>query len=114
MVCELSAKLRSTDEKMDILKTFKKDKPNNLYVCEYLTKNRNEILFKLRKMKSCNVEVIKSVYIFGGNVCVKLVNSNKFHIVNNMKALKNFTEDLAFQHHLAMMNHNYPAVNIQK
>lgn len=79
----LKISVNSSECKIRILKSFKREKPDGLFVNEYLTKNRSKILYKLRQLRKENIDQIKSVYSFAGNICVKLVDSEKILFVND-------------------------------
>ena len=78
---------------MEILKKFKINKPENLYVSEYLTKYRAALIYKLRNLKKVNKE-ISAAYIFNGNCCVKL--DGKTHVINNTNTFNTFVSHHKF------------------
>ena len=89
----LKVKVTSKEDKIEILKTFKRKKPANIYVNDYLTKNRSQLLFKLKTLKKENENKISSVYVYAGNICVKIVNNPKYFIRNNFNSVNSFCKD---------------------
>ena len=83
---------KSAAKKQEVLKALKTEKPNDLFGSDYLTKERSNLLYKLRKIRSSNPSV-KSVYIYGGNICCKLVNSPNIFYLNTSAAYHNFIKE---------------------
>ena len=91
-------KMKSAEDKSDILKTCKKVKPQNLYVNENLTRERSKILAALRKAKHKKPEVIDGCNSRVESVVVWIKNSdptsrNTRVYVNNWSKLEKFCED---------------------
>lgn len=78
----------SRDVKINVLTSFKRSKPSNLYVNEYLTKNRASLLYRLRNLKK-NHNSICSVFSRNGLICYKLHGSDQtFTIYSNFEINK--------------------------
>ena len=82
-------KINSFHNKVSILKKFKESKPNNLFISEYITKTRSLLLYKLKQLKKNN-PCVKSVYVFGGNVCAKLADNPRYFIINSSEYFNKF------------------------
>lgn len=91
----LKIKTTSSSKKIDIIKLFKQEKPTNIYAQEYLTKNRSELLYKLRTLKKSNPSKISSVYSYNGSICARLPSdTNKIHYINNSTSYDNFLTNI--------------------
>lgn len=89
----IKIKLSSPSLKSVVLSAFKTKKPSDISAYEYLTRNRSQILYKLRNLRGSNNK-IKSVYSFSGNVCCKLHNHNKIFTLNTASSYDRFVEGL--------------------
>lgn len=83
----LKVKLANQSTKVRLIKSIKSVKPQNLFINDYLTKARSELLYKLRLLKKSHNSRVNTVYCFGGNVCCRLVNNkSKVIFVNTIAA----------------------------
>lgn len=93
----LKIKLHDKKIKNTILKTFRNKKPTDIYINQYLTKDRSVNLYKLKQLKKTN-SVITSVYTYSGNICCKLASSpDKYHYINSAIQLDHFIREHKLQ-----------------
>jgi hypothetical protein len=77
----------SLNSAKQILLSAKREKPNNVFVTEFLTKYRSTLFFKLRQLKK-KFSVITAAYIREGNIYYKLDSSTRPVRVFNEDNLK--------------------------
>jgi len=85
----LKVKLNSSESKINILKSFKSNRPIDFFASQYLSKSRSWSLYKLKKIKSLN-STVKSVYCYSGSICCQFQNSDKVFHLNNSVAINQF------------------------
>ena len=86
----LKVKFSSLDYKIKVLKAIKEKKPEDIYASQYLTRSRAHSLYRLKKIKQSNPEIVSSLYCYGGSICCKLFNSEQIHYLNTSSAIDSF------------------------
>ena len=90
----LKVNFTTLESKLVVLKSIKESKPTNLFASQYLTKNRSLSLYRLRNIQRANSELISSVYVYGGNICCRLTDSDKIHHLNSSISIDAFESQL--------------------
>lgn len=85
----------SAATKNRILKNARIKKLSNIYFREYLTSRRNKLFYELRQIKKNYPTKISYVYIRNGNVCYKLENSNRYHLIKDITDLHVLSDNLS-------------------
>ena len=79
---------RIPSSKLHLLKQARKNKPQCIYVSEFLMKTKLTIFYNLRQLKKQYPTKIKSVFAKGGNIFYKLQNSSEAVQVNSLSDLQ--------------------------
>ena len=87
-------KIRVADRatKYELQKTFRTTKPNGLFISEELTKTRNTLFFKLRKLKKAT-EIPKYVWTNDGVIKCKKSPVGKTYNIENEEDFNKFLSD---------------------
>ena len=87
-------KIRVADRvtKYELQKTFRTTKPNGLFISEELTKTRNTIFFKLRKLKK-STDIPKYVWTNDGIIKCKKTPVGKTYNIENEEDFNKFLSD---------------------
>ena len=79
----LKVTLVSKYQRDKVLRFIKASKPKDIYVSEFLTKNRSRLFFKARAIKKEN-DCVDSVYVREGAILCKVRNRDRpYHITND-------------------------------
>ena len=79
---------RNPSSKIHLLKQARRNKPQGIFVSEFLTKAKLSIFYNLRQLKRQYPEKIKSAFSKGGNIYYRLVNSSEIVQVNSLSDLQ--------------------------
>ena len=80
---------RNPSSKIHLLKQARRNKPQGIFVTEFLTKTKLSIFYNLRQLKRQYPGKIKSAFSKGGNIYYKLENSTEIVQVNSLSDLQN-------------------------
>ena len=79
---------RNPSSKVHLLKQARRNKPQGIFVSDFLTKTKLSIFYNLRQLKRQYPEKIKSAFSKGGNIYYKLENSSGIVQVNSLSDLQ--------------------------
>ena len=79
---------RNPSSKLHLLKQARKNKPQGIFVSDFLTKAKLNIFYNLRQLKKQYPEKIKSAFSKGGNIYYKLHNSSETLQVTSLSDLE--------------------------
>lgn len=89
----LKVRVSKVEDAIGVIKLVKSKKPTNLFISNYLTKNRANLLYKIRNLKRENSN-IESGYIYKGNIFCKIVNKQRASLINSLSDLNDLVQSL--------------------
>lgn len=85
----LKIKLSSSKTRVKVHILLRRQENPTVYSSDYLTPIRSKLAYDLRMLKKRQPQNIKSAYVFNGNICCKLVDSEKILYINSAKSYDN-------------------------
>ena len=85
---------RTLDVKKKFLNFARQQKPNNIFISEFLTPYRNKLFFQARQLKKNYPNIISAVYTRGGNIFYKFKDKPRYYKIRKFSDIDDLKSKL--------------------